>query len=308
MSEETEYLYLERENIPCWYELGWDAKKIAIAVRVHRDFAAIAKPIPNKCPSVRGVIKEFGFDRFFDSFCGDFSGNFGFNDSFIKQDEEGEFISFLVPVPQIEKPSLNRSFCRDCGGAGANEYIEGKCLSCRGTGKEHIIDWETAYSISASFSLFFALVSLAPEKGKITTCSRPQLILVDTETAQKMHGGSLDGTYSIPLARWLARHEPDTEITEMAKAMMAVWKKIFGRLSDYEKCDFRATIASENGWLNVSCPGDRCGLHPGSSYGPTKEEGYRFGCHNVDSPMQQITLLAGLGALCDKARKEMKNY
>lgn len=54
----------------------------------------------------------------------------------------------------------------------------------------------------------------------------------------------------------------------------------------------------------LNCPGNACGIHPVIHW-EEGENGYKFSCHNVDTPMQQLTLLAGLATLHDKARQEM---
>ena len=61
-------------------------------------------------------------------------------------------------------------------------------------------------------------------------------------------------------------------------------------------------VRLKNGRLIMNCPGDACGIHPENWY-EENDKGYEFNCHNVDSPMQQITLLAGLAALHDEARR-----
>ena len=74
--------------------------------------------------------------------------------------------------------------------------------------------------------------------------------------------------------------------------------------------DFRAGVFSEFGWLNTDCPGNACGLNPSldAEYDMKKPcHGYKFSCHNVDTAAQQLTLLAGVAALHDKARQEIKS-
>ena len=98
-------------------------------------------------------------------------------------------------------------------------------------------------------------------------------------------------------------------MVEMIEAMIKTWQKMFPtkKVDKYDRYSFRASVDYENGWLNVSCPGDACGLNPANSCGGEDGRGYEFSCHNVDSPMQQLTLIAGLAALCDKAKKEIKS-
>jgi len=143
-----------------------------------------------------------------------------------------------------------------------------------------------------------------------TSAPFPQLLTVETITHNDMHGGSLGGMYSVPLTSWLASKVTDLPerhvyvIPEMEKAMKTAYYHMLSRgpLDDHS---FSAHIAYRGGWLNVSCPGNACGLHPSHSRSPDEGRGYEFSCHNVDSPAQQFTLLAGLAALHNRVRKEL---
>ncbi|MCX6721743.1 MAG: hypothetical protein NTY04_00925, partial [Candidatus Staskawiczbacteria bacterium] len=272
--------------------------------KVHKDFVRNSAVMPETSHMVKHFMEDFSFS----SFNGDLkAGDFGFDGAFKRGFPQGDFHIFRVFIPLVEKQSDKK--CSRCNGNGEDECREGeKCLMCHGTGKEHNLDWKTAYAISASFTAFFLAASLRTEKKDKTSCSLPQLITVETLTIQDQHGGSLGGVYSIPLVKFLSSFEPHTEIGEMTSVMWAAWKIMFPRADKYERHSFRANVDYENGWLNVSCYGDACGLNPSDGSGCRKGEGYKFSCHNTDSPMQQLALIAGLAALCDRARREIKSY
>lgn len=322
----SEFFFIERENMPCIYELSFDAESPAIIVRIHNEFMDRWPKLLREAPIVKGFMQNFGFSVFKDGYKGDF----GFGSAFKRIGDEADFAAFSVRIPVVEKIAKKvcplcggdkKSFfgqCTRCMGKGkldeaCPECLEKKddesgfdCLYCGGKGKKTYFDWKPAFAVSASFTLFFELAGFKMAKEEATPCRFPQLILVSTITKQSSHGGSLDGTYSIPLARWLSSFSENTGIPEMTEAMVWAWKKMFGKVDEYDRHNFYAKVAYKNGWLNVSCSGDRCGLHPADNWGPTSGEGYRFSCHNVDTPAQQLTLLAGLAALCDRARKELK--
>jgi len=303
MAQYDEFFFINREDMPCLYDLSWDEKVPAIIIKIHRDFIENCS-VPPRSPMICHFMGKFGFSAF-DCFRANLFREqlFGFDGAFQKIGRENDFIIFEAKIPQVEK-QLNE-VCHECNGSKQNkDFEEEKCLYCKGTGLESIMDWKPIYAISASFTIFFELAFLKCFKNNKTLCSFPQLITVETVTEEKQHGGSLSGTYSIPLVRFLSSFQPNSEIAEMTEAMIKVWKKMFNGVDEYGKHSFWAKVAYENGWLNVSCPGDACGLHP-DSFGPNPGKGYKFSCHNVDTPMQQITLLAGLAALCDKARKEI---
>ena len=322
----SDYFFIEQENMPCIYEFSFDAKALAIVVRAHNEFMNRWPKFLGEAPIVQTFMKQFGFSAFNDGYKGDF----GFDSAFKRVGTKDDFAVFSVPIPVVQKVAkkvcpicagdkkslfgncvrcngrgvLNVP-CRECGGtAKLDDGFE--CLFCMGKGKETFFDWKPVFAISASFTLFSELASFKMEKTEATSAQFPQLILVNTITQQNSHGGSLGGIYSIPLTRWLSSLEPHVEITEMTAAMVRAWEKMFRKVDEYDRHSFYANVTNKNGWLNVSCSGDRCGLHPADSWGPRPSEGYKFACHNVDTPMQQLTLLAGLAALCDRARKELK--
>lgn len=331
MSTDMDFVSLERENVPCLYELSFEPKTPAIIVRAHKDFLAKA-PVIHEAPIINCLKMELGFDSFAEDIL---YGNFGFNGVFQRIGEENGFVVFKVEIPVLRKPEVivcplcagdKRSFfgkcdkckgkgcivvaCPDCQGSKENEFGQ-KCFECFGRGIKIKFDSDPLYAISGTFNVFFNMAALQHTRDKMTSCQFPQLILVNFATEKKMHGGSLDGTYSIQVARHLSNlgaelvdHQHCVEVTEMAEAMAVVWKKLFGELDNYDKHQLTAWVTNNNGWLNVKCPGDACVLHPADQTGPKKGKGYEFSCHNVDNPWQQLTLLASLAVLCDMVRKE----
>lgn len=288
---------ITRENIPCWYELSWRQKKPAIVLKIHQDFIASIKPVSEDAPIVKALKEEFKFK----SFVGSFDGNFGFDNAFVRTGKKENFVEFVVKIPKVKKWEDEK--CDYCKGSGKEKFSDFRreCLHCEGTGKQCFYDWQGAYAISASFSVFTRLAHFP----KIETSALfPQLMTVNTITGRDWHGGSLGGEYSIPFVKWLASLFGNNSIPEMVQAMKIAYNRMLG-LHKFDQFRFRASVDYESGWLNVSCPGNACGLNPihGAGYDMKRELGYEFDCHNVDTPAQQITLLAGLAALHDRARK-----
>ena len=287
---------LIRDRLPRWYGLSWREADPAILLSIHRDFLADFPEIRPDAPEVLARVQEFGFS----SFEGNFKGGFGFDQCLTRQEGGGEFVEFIAALPVIRRETGRK--CAECDGSGRDEERGGECLYCEGSGTEHEYVWKNAFAISASLNLFCQLAYF-PEKR--TSAMAPQLLTVQLHTAQGMHGGELNGMYGIPLAEWLRSQPLHTGIPEMVRAMKAAYGHMLGasRVSEYNEYSFRAAIDHQNGWLNVDCPGNRCGLHPVRS--PEPGRGYEFSSHNVDTPAQQLTLLAGLAALCDRVRKDL---
>lgn len=288
---------LTRDIIPCWYELSWAAEHKGVILRVHKDFIRDTPPLSDEAPIIKSYQKQFKFG----TFNAGFDRDFGFDGAFLHLGEKDGFVEFFVKLPAfhyfIDKP------CERCEGTGKDKFDDGECLKCGGNGLEHRYEWQELRKVSACFSVFLMLAHY-PEVE--TTAQFPQLMTVRTITDSGMHGGSLDGEYSLPLARWLASLPENYEIPEMTMVMRQAWEHM-NKLSNMDAYQIWNSIASEHGWLNVNVPGDACGLHPahGGEYDMEDGWGYKFGCHNVDRPDQQLCLLAGLAALHDRARKEI---
>ncbi len=323
----SEFAMLQYEDIPCWYDLSFDFTKPALMLNVHEDFLSKVS-IPNEAPIINIMMQDYGFT----SFAADLSGKeFGFNGAFKSVGIKEQFAIFSIDIPLFEKPVMKR--CEACQGNG-NTMFEALCPVCKGTkqerkyipctfcegdnyphchrcaggGKELVVDSQRHlfYEISATLAVFFQIMRQGIYTGQHTTCSFHQLLEVETSIRKEMNGAPLSGIYSIPLVNWLAGFSPNTHLSKVEKAMTCAHRKIFGKNSDLEKRDIWAALGSGNGWLNISVPGDRCGIHPThSSYSLVNRgiQGYEFSCHNVDTPMQQLILLCGLAALCDMARK-----
>ncbi|OGZ64566.1 MAG: hypothetical protein A3A98_03355 [Candidatus Staskawiczbacteria bacterium RIFCSPLOWO2_01_FULL_40_39] len=326
-----DFFLMQYEEIPCWYELSFDTNIPAVVVKIHQ---AYLKCLPERWKEghlIAKFLKEFKFSEFKGNLE---AGDFGFDASFKRMGEEGDFLFFSVPMPVLEhvrkKPCdycqgnkqdvLFGGDCVLCGGTGIqdkmivcnfcdgakNDYWGDECRHCKGKGQvlDSYMDWQPFYAISATFTIFCDLMYWGTSKEKLTSCKFPQLLTVQTSIAKGMSGAPLDGVYGISLANWLARIPAETHVPAIENAMMRTWQKIHGELNSIDKMNTFATVGSQ-GNIYISCPGDRTALHRSSGYSRV-EKGYEFTCHNVDTPAQQLTLLAGLGALCDRARKEIK--
>jgi len=301
-----DFKWLIRENIPCWYELSWDKEKTAIILRIHRDFVETVPIITSEHWMIKSLMGKFKFQNFF----GDLKKDFGFSEGIFKNlgEVKNDFFEYLIPIPKIKTKTDDP--CKECEGTGkdlmAKEFFQEKrgCLHCGGTGKEYLLDWKAAHAVSATFTFFF---SFSNYPAKETSAIFPQLMTIETMTDACTHGGSLSGEFSVPLVKWLRSiyQGQDTSVPEISQAMKSTYISLFGELGLFDKYSFKAYIGNQGGGLVADCPGQACGIHP-SNWDMREKEGYQFSCHNVDTAAQQITLLAGLAALSEKAKKEIK--
>lgn len=286
---------LTRENIPCWYEVSWQEEGTSILIRIHPDMVRGFETISVDAPIAASLMEQFDFH----SFEGSLTENFGFNQGLQRQEGSDGFVEFVAKIPTIRRQTQDP--CEHCGGSGKWYSDDDECASCDGSGKEHTYEWWKVHEISASLTVLLTVLEYLPEQD--STAEFPQLLTVTTITRSERSCG-IWGTYSPVLSKWLTSLGANAGIPEMVQAMKIAHESMLGVRKYLSDWDFRANIADQYGWLNVDCPGDACCLHPALG-SPKDGEGYEFTCHNVDTPAQQLTLLAGLAALHDRVRKEL---
>ena len=289
--KETKLLIYDR--IPCWYELSWRESPPTLIVRIHEDFIRTFQNIPTASPVVDFLKKQFGF-KIFES---DFSKNFGFEDGLKNAGTVNGFREFHIILPKIRVET--DKVCRQCDGTGKREdFPDEECFYCDGAGKEHELHWHETTTISASLNVLFMTLCCSEIE---TFCALPQLMTIRLITELGPHGGSIGGTYGIEMCDWL--RVKNDNVPEMEQAMMVAYDHML-TLRHESRRSFRTDLHNGGGWLNVTIPGDACGLNP-SHDRMDMRLGYDFSCHNTDTPAQQLTLLAGLAALHDLVRKDM---
>lgn len=157
------------------------------------------------------------------------------------------------------------------------------------------VNWEIAYATSATLNMFFRF--LGSLKLEIYS-ALPQLMDINLITQTGDHGGSISITLGKAILPYLAS-KSDGSSPQIEESMRSAYDYMFGRESFGH---FRAYFR-ESRYIHLDCPGDACGLDPSHMASPSKDKGYKLLPHNVDSPLQQLTLLMGVAALHDEARK-----
>ena len=140
-----------------------------------------------------------------------------------------------------------------------------------------------------------------------------QQIDIQTRCDSKAHvyGHAVGGYVSSRLRKWL-RAEGEKATGEHAplpppvvKAMQETWKAVSGTTYRKSREGCGGSISKDGRFLLV-CPGNACDLaiYPDQVFRGGSELPVRFSCHNLDTAIQQLTLLAGLAKLCELARSE----
>ncbi len=161
-------------------------------------------------------------------------------------------------------------------------------------------NWETAYATSATLNLLFSYLETLDDI-EIPDNGFYQLVHAQLLTAEGMHGGSLFVTLAKTLMPWLASQPNESGSRNIGNVMKLAYEHMVGHNNIFDQSDFRVWFRQPK-WVNLSVPGNACGLDP-TDYYDRQGEGYRLSPHNVDSPVQQLTLLMGVAAICESARK-----
>ncbi|KKQ48379.1 MAG: hypothetical protein US68_C0035G0003 [Candidatus Shapirobacteria bacterium GW2011_GWE1_38_10] len=293
MSLEQEQKYfpeieMRRNNVPCWYEISLGEKAKYLQLKIHQDFIRDSKNQLGNDHLIEVLKERFNLGEFGT----DFSENIGFGKIFNNEgkDEKG-MIVFQAEIPKLG--NITNKKCELCRGHDGLP-----CWNCYGTGKEITTDWNTARNFSASLTI---LTSYLAQPSIKTSANFPQLLTLETKTEHDQHGGSLWGVISLKLHNYINSLDTPSLNKISAPAMVASYQKMFFDASFLKRYFFAEKL--ENGGLALDCHGDRSGIFPDTGW-HNNNEGYEFTCHNIDSPMQQIALIAGLAALHDAARKE----
>jgi len=278
------YTRVALENIPRWYEISFLGNHgPSILLRIHTEVLGELMEILKNLEYIKTLQEELKLQ----DFCFDFNQNVGFGAVLVNHgrgttNRDYDFITLSGLVPKAKKETDNK--CDTCNGKGKQGGE--KCFFCGGTGKDWKVDYKNTNAIAASFSILLHALDMVQMK---TSSKFVQLLSVNTISGDRW--GILGGISSD--LRLLCKKRSKS-LHGVEEAMKKVWEKSFG-LSDFEKNDFRAY--TEKGMIVFNIPGDACGI------GPDRWEddlGYGFGDHNVDHPVQQLTLLAGLAALHDE--------
>jgi hypothetical protein len=288
---------LANENAPCWYELSWDSAKCSLVVRIHEKFLeSVGKFCVNE-ETVQYVAQKYSFLKF----SRELIGNIGFEDALLWRGKVGEFVEWVIPIPCI-RTLLNRK-CSNCQGSGQDDSGRGVCPACHGLGKDHVINNGRLSSIVATLEVLFSWLEIF----RIDTgSSRLQLMTINTVFDPGQYNGlAIGGDFSPAMSQWLGRIETNQPLTVAIEAMRQVDEVMCGVSRGFSSnFHFQAMSQQRFGGFYLQCPGNSCVIH---HEGLSKKfsDGDIFTCHNVDSSVQQITLLVGLAALHDQARREL---
>lgn len=262
-----EYTDLTIETVPAWYELSLKGPRTLI-IRVHKKgFPDLEGRTWDTIWISEELQKEIGFTPF---------GN--------PTDDAWGFEKCLKRV-DVGNPDWL------CYEAEFPIYKD-----ANGT---YLTDARARRSLRCTLYILFMALSLSERE---TGCAIPQLMTIENiGIREEMYGGTLNAIVTPTLASWLSQQPDHWHLEPVLAAMKDAYHAMWASKPDYFQF---GAICRQPKWINLSVPGNACGLDPSDYYDKSPDTGYKLSPHNTDSGLQQLTLLAGLAKLCDLAREE----
>lgn len=273
---------IERDNIPWWYQLGWQPSPSGIILRVRNNIIDQLYVFDGSNRLVKILLDKCGFTNF----DGSLAGNFGFNQAFQYVGTNDEFREWIIPIPTIERlAGIPCQFCNGTGKRPREFQANTPCLVCQGNGKTTERDLQSARAMVASF-WFFTLLTRIPEFE--TKSPMPQLMILSVtfgfENNRVFYG--IGGTFSKILRDWLATLQIEKSIPAVVKAMVTAHQTM--SLGKSDRLDSRAWVSNAHGSLHLNVPGIACGIDP------YQRSRYEYGYEFIHITSRKCTTIADM--------------
>ncbi len=139
---------------------------------------------------------------------------------------------------------------------------------------------------------------------------KPQLLDIATYFNPTPHGYCPEGRTFPAFGRWLVKQSEKQGWDSMLKvreSMMEAWQAVAPRAVRKYANDCSCSF-SDDGRFALGCFGDACdmAIYPEGVIGSVAEYGARINSHNVESPYEQLTLVAGLAEMWGLARTDLE--
>lgn len=256
-----------KDLIPAWYEIGI-YEKTTLVINIHAKVLSLFDMLKSDSPIVKHYEKEFDLP----SFIMPTAERWGFGEVIQRVPNESGWVSYHCPLPIYKKH-----------------------------GERNRSDKGTAATVRTTLSILFGLLDFCPEED--TEYRVSQLVIIDGFLVQNdLHGGSLSATITPAMTPFLS--SPSVESLRSIQDSMRTAYEHMWQERKHSKLftnDFRVHY-QEPTKIHLTVPGDACGLDPAFGDYDGASYGYRLVPHNVDSGMQQLSLLMGLARLHELGR------
>lgn len=289
--------FIKHEDIPRWYHLFWDREKEGLYIKISKFFLKNCKDKDFE-PYFRGLYDKPSFLPLFDKYETRLGQQFfGINDSISLVAQDEEWMAYQIKIPTFVHYS--NFVCRSCGGTGKRQlehcYNE-ECGRCRGNKTEKLPDHIKIDEVCYSLSVFLHALWFPIEEGDVNTPYK-QLFTITSFSKVGSQGHSVGGYCSPEFLRFLESYSTsyDNEVIlpSVTEVMMKVHRIMYGEVEIFD----RFACLTRGGQIILDCPGNACQIHFDSGREVGSGRGNNITCHNLDTGMQQLMLLAGLGGI-----------
>ena len=170
----------------------------------------------------------------------------------------------------------------------------------------HQRTWQHAKGVSTSISWLLDAADYVSQNSTPPS-NHSQLLQVQLGIMLDRHtmvSAPISAGFSPQLRNWLRENMGEKVRQKISQWMENAYLRMFGQqtVDSFDKHHLGLFIRDQN-WITFKCPGDRCDLYPNCTSVRTNHQGWEFIDHNVDTPMQQLTLLIGVASLATLAQK-----
>lgn len=281
------FIHIAEKDFPRMYSFSWreNGTDCSIVFQISRDaISIVSEELKGDSYMVECEKKEFGFKKFGSDI---YAKRYGFDDCAIVNQLEDESIELIFELVTVNNDKS----------------------------MQHL------FACAATIHVLTNSLMSVPEKE--IKDSLPQFITISTACYKNKpfgHGGNIHGELNKDVKRYLIYHyeKKGETLKSVFSALFKAATKINGKKLDrLSKSLYSAEVRTENGFLSIDCPGNSCGLNTEETdeaysllkQGKKEEDfGMDLICHNVDTILQQIVLIAALAALSDEVKKHYLQF
>ncbi len=288
--------FIQLEDIPRWFHFFWDFKRSRLCIKIHTFFVQNTDH-KNWEPFFKDVFTWPDWEPLFESYESELGKKtFGINDSIVLISKDDNWLTYRVKIPVLlHKTGM---VCKECVGTGKRqpqELYDDICFFCQGKKVEILRVHRELHRICYSLAVLFNALFRPTEVD--TPSDEKQLFTLRSVCERDRSGHSVGGHVSPTLMNYLEGVCPSEEklsyLVEISKVMKHVDRVMNKKSHKYDR--FECYI--NGGQIVFTCPGDACEIHTERSKKIGDRRGEGITCHNLDTSLQQLTLLSGLAAL-----------
>ncbi len=288
------------------YFLSYDTQTFTVSIHIHislMDFLQKIEPDNRLTNYIQNQNPELSLET-------NFKKNFGFGNCSNNLGRIDDCIVYAFQIPTMEYSNNPCTWCRGKG----YQYDDKQriCPSCKGTKNEKLNKGSERWAICLTLSTLFRYLEYALSDVRQSGNEyAEQHVMLASNTEQRQGGMAIGGgiskdffescckLYKDTLAKNLPeepnKHPPIFIFEKAQEAMVHLWMHMNLTTEDSRIRHYTKALLKERGHFYIECQGENsCCIYTSDSLSYFFDEGKPLCDHNIDSTMQQLTLLVGL--------------